>query len=340
MRAGCMAIILAGVAALPANGTERPSAEELLDKFAAAQDQLKSFIAQYETTTTFLERSSTFTTYAAGEMRFDGRHVMDRRRYWGRLNPKLERLKEKPRYQSSLVDDQFEYRYNRDFQSAADAGSLSLRDSRVAAVESPRAASPLADHLSIGRDFYRRIDERLREAAVIRMHDKLEPAGREALLCYVLEAETPHGHYTLWLDPAHGYNLAQAVRQCRAGHLRPNPNSKATYGQRETMLGVVRGVRFERGEGLWVPTEFTNVIDETNPTGVRCRITSHFRVTRLTLNPDHAALKSFVPDDIADGASVTIDAGDTRARKQGTWQAGRVVGAGGNVLCISEAMPK
>jgi hypothetical protein len=59
----------------------------------------------------------------------------------------------------------------------------------------------------------------------------------------------------------------------------------------------------------------------------------HFRATRFTLNPDHVALRSFVPDDITDGAIVK----DIRTQKQGVWHAGRVVDANGNVLCTSEA---
>jgi hypothetical protein len=314
----------------PAAG-EAVSAQEMLDKLRAAQDRLKSYILQYETSTTFSDGPSMFTSYSAGEMRFDGRHVADRRRVWGYLNPRLERSQEKPAYASRLVDEKFLYSYQRGMPSGADAGTLSLHDAPALKASLPDLAdSPLAVHLYIGRDSGKRIDARLREASVIRVRDKLEPAGSDALPCYVLEADTRHGRYTVWLDPAHDHQPAKAVRQCRFGHLRPNDQP---YDQRETILGTLDNVRFEKLAGLWVPMEFTNSIDETNAMGERSRQTNHFRATRVTLDPNHIALKSFIPDDIADGAVVT----DGHGQKQGIWRAGRVVDAKGNVVCTSEA---
>jgi hypothetical protein len=327
-------VVFAGTVALSASGAERPSAQELLDKLTRAQDQLKSYVMQYENSTTWFDGPSTFVSDSAGEMRFDGRHMVDRCRLWGRLSSKLERSQEKPNYQSRLLDDQFLYSYQRGLPSDADAGTLSLRDAATVVVSLPQiTGSPLEFRLSIGRDSKKRIDARLREAPVIRVRDKLEPAGEEALPCHVLEADTRHGRYIVWLDPAHGYQPAQAVRQCRFGHLRPNDKP---YEQRETILGTLDNVRFEKQEGLWVPMEFTNAIDETNAMGERFRLTSHFRATRFALNPGHVALRSFVPDDIGEGAVVKNE----RNEKVGVWHGGRVLDAKGNVVCTSESLIK
>jgi hypothetical protein len=46
----------------------------------------------------------------------------------------------------------------------------------------------------------KRFDARMRPAASLRVRDRLEPAGWEPSPCYVLEANTAHGHYTVWLD--------------------------------------------------------------------------------------------------------------------------------------------
>ena len=311
---------------MSANAAEQPSVEELLAQYAATQDRLKSYIVKYETTITSIDASLTGTAYSAGEMRFDGRHVVDRSRLWGHLGPGLVRSQEKPNYQSRLLDDQFLYSYQRGLPSDTDAGTLSLRDAATAVVSLPQiTGSPLEFRLSVGRDSKKRIDARLREASVIRVRDKLEPAGAEALPCYVLEADTRHGLYIVWLDPAHGYHMAKAIRRCRFGHLRPNDKP---YGQRETILGTLDKVRFEQQGGLWVPMEFTNTIDETDAMGHRWKQTHHFRATRFTLNPDHVALRSFIPDDITDGAVLK----DSRGQKLGIWRDGRVVDSSGKVI--------
>jgi hypothetical protein len=329
VEAGSLASVPVVGKSLP-DAAERPSSQELLDKSAAAHDRLKSFVIQYEDSTTYLDGPSTFTSYSAGEMRFDGRHVADRSRVWGRLNPRLELSKEKPGYRSRLEDGQFLYSYERGRSSDTEAGTLSLHDAVAIKAALPDIArSPLELRLSVGRE-WKRVDERLREASVVRVRDKLEPAGAEASPCYVLEADTRHGRYIVWLDPAHGYLPAKAVRDCRFGHLRPNDQP---YGQRETILGTLDKVRFERRGDIWVPMEFTNSIDETDAMGQRSRQTNLFRVTRITLNPDHVALKSFVPDDVEEGAVVT----DGHGQKIGVWHAGRVLDAKGNVVRTLES---
>jgi hypothetical protein len=61
----------------------------------------------------------------------------------------------------------------------------------------------------------------------------------------------------------------------------------------------------------------------------------HLRMADLTLNPDHAALRSFVPEDIQNGAWVSIDpvvGQPFRPASLPTWQDGRIVEPGGRVL--------
>ena len=52
-----------------------------------------------------------------------------------------------------------------------------------------------------------RIDRFLRGCQSARVRPEIESI--EGASCYVLEAETPNGRYTLLMDPNHGYNFAK-----------------------------------------------------------------------------------------------------------------------------------
>ncbi len=53
-------------------------------------------------------------------------------------------------------------------------------------------------------------------------------------------------------------------------------------------------------------------------------------ITNIVLNPDHNALKSFIPDDIRNGASVFITA--LPASIEYIWQDGKVIDKDGKVI--------
>ena len=144
-----------------------------------------------------------------------------------------------------------------------------------------------------------RFDVRLREANSIQVRDKLELAGGEPSPCYVLEAETPHGHYTIWLDPADGFQMAKGILLRRPGHQRGEQYT-LTAGERD--LSTVDKVRFAKADGVWVPVEASWGLDNTFATAGSNSSRGQLKVTKFLLNPDHAALLSFGVDDIRDGA--------------------------------------
>ena len=69
------------------------------------------------------------------------------------------------------------------------------------------------------------------------------------------------------------------------------------------MLFLLKNVRFEKTEEVWVPVEADMKQYQDDQISV---IKWHHKRTKMILNPDHNALGSFVPDDIPEGTKVTI----------------------------------
>jgi hypothetical protein len=321
------------------------TASELLDKFAATQEQLKSFVAQYE-----MSQQDSETTARAwkgshsgsGETRFDGQRCSTSTRLWGQITPNTVRSKAEPYYKSRLFDGQWRFGYEQAFWRVGDprarpgyAGTLTLQRPSPP----PRNLIELLDLTDSGLalclgvlpwDDGKRFDVRLREATTIQVRDKLELAGAEPSPCHVLEGETAHGHYTVWLDPAHGFQMAKAILLRRAGHQR-GADYRLTAGERD--LCTVDEVRFAKAGSVWVPVDGSWGLDNTLATGESNSSRGQLKVTKFLLNPDRAALGSFGLDDIRNGARVVI-VGATNAHGgliKYQWRDGKVLDSAGNV---------
>jgi rhodanese-related sulfurtransferase len=148
---------------------------------------------------------------------------------------------------------------------------------------------------------FERVDEILRHARSLSLRDRAELIGDSP--CYVVEAKTPQGDYTLWFDPQRGFNIARAeVRRSREeGHL--------SYGQpmsARTDSFVLENVRFQQVEDVWVAVEadYATRTQENDDEGSVSWSKAHITITDITLNPDHDALRSFTGGDIPNGTEV------------------------------------
>ncbi len=330
------------------------SASQLLDRFAATQAQLKSFIAEYEFNRQDAESGSKTwkgSHAMSGETRFDGKRVSARERLWGQIVPDTQRTKGKPYYKSRLYDGRWFYSYEQpwwrleDVPKGMSTGTLALETGPAAikrqgiSANSTNPAELLdlcGSGLALGlgalpHDGGQRFDVRLRAAAVVQVRDKLEPAGWTPSPCYVLDAETPQGHYTVWLDPAHGFQLAKAILKRGPGHQRV---TGYTLNNTESDLSFVEKVRFEKSGEVWLPVETAGGLDNSFAGGLNSSMRFQLKVTRFILIPDHAALRSFLPDDFRDGARAIIIgsnyAGGGLINCQ--WRDGKIVDKAGNVV--------
>lgn len=166
-----------------------------------------------------------------------------------------------------------------------------------------------------------------------------------ASLCYVIEAEweaIPHAALLdpvlrarskmrptpvtprrglFWLDPEHGYHVAQA-RVVATNYLHARDG--------EPVIATWKMTRFAQFDGVWLPTEQEYREDWKSPDESGCNL-ERYRCLGFRSNPDHAALRSFVPHDFCDGAEVTLLGDNQQTEATGTWRAGRVVDLGGKV---------
>jgi hypothetical protein len=187
-----------------------------------------------------------------------------------------------------------------------------------------------------------RFDLEIRDVPGLRVRAKLESAGWAPSPCYVVDADTKYCQYTVWLDPAHDYQVAKAVVQNRPDHLRPNGQP---YEPGERGVTQLEKIRFEQRDGHWLPVESTSRSESTylNPRTHRLQSAQsdwHFKLTRFVLNPDHAAQRSFAADDIRDGAKARVVGEDRRfsTSRTGNWQNGRVLDTSGKVLWTPDSL--
>jgi hypothetical protein len=336
---------MAAAAGVAASDSPSMTATQLLDGFAKAQGRLKSFVAEYE-----LSRQDEMSSpqpwkgsyTILGETRFDGRRIAERQLLWGRIVPGVEKAKDKPYYKSRLFDGHWGFQYEQPYWREADvpnkklgAGTLTVRRVRPAPnglLEALQfAGSGLLCWCGVLPHDSRAIDARLREASSVRVRGQLEPAGWAASPCHVLEADTPHGQYTVGLDPARDLQLAKAELRRQPGHQR---STSYTLTAGESDLSSVEKARFAQKDGIWFPVEVDARLNNAFTGGLRCSLRSHLKVTKLVVNPDHAVLRSFLPDDIRNRAAVYAEGGTNAngALISYRWQNGQVVDQGGRVF--------
>jgi hypothetical protein len=282
----------------------RPSAMELLDKYAATQAELQSFTIKswslhdfHATTSGGRTRKKTLTV---NELRFDGERIFRRYGYYYNDEIKIGRTGT-PRPKTKLPGKIMIRVYDGKCFIVFKRGDKFLRIQRENARE--HASDILDGHFGsreimgyFAKDSWHegnRIDGVLRKANSMSARERMERIG--ASECYVIDAESPRGRYTVWIDPQHGYNIAKAevfrgARQCKTTGGRSN-NCKSFFAS-------VSNVRFRKIEDVWVPMEAdVEIRYEANQDGTG-QMKTHHKRTEVILNPDHEALRSFYPEDI------------------------------------------
>ncbi|MHC4694607.1 MAG: hypothetical protein ACYS67_17850 [Planctomycetota bacterium] len=337
---GLAPVCLAGTARSRTK-SKRPTAFELLDKYAEIQNKLKSFILKAQalrkgkSSTLATGKFSTHYSYEY-ELRFDGNRASLRRNMWGKPNATLNLTKDEALYQSRLWDGETSFRYVRSANSQrSPLGSVTI--TRIEEENNKRKTFKSCDGDFPG-NFVRgyfpadtdRIDTILRKAKAISVRNETENIGGSD--CYVIEAKTKHGRYKVWIDPSHGYHIVKATAKRGPGDTVAPRNYKLTGPEKRFFL--LKNVRFENIEDVWVPMESDLAYGSTyygDNSFDNSKI--HQKVIDMILNPDHDALGSFLPDDIPNGAKVYIKG--VRGIKY-TWQDGQVVDDKGRVVFNSK----
>lgn len=312
-------------------GEKLPTVTELLDNYAETQDKLKSFIITTESTgkgatnhpiTPPALKGKTRYSVSRSEFCYDGNRSSTRLHRW--LN--LTSLPDKPlskghssyNYNRYLWDGESSFSYAMDPRN--DPYCIDIDNRPEAKRYFTIARTEAATMMGYFSGDSERIDRILRQSNGVSVRPQTERVGDWE--CYVIDADTKHGKYTLWIDSAHGHSIARADIQKKESDL--------AYGKRMEagMHGssCYRVVRFEQVEGVWFPMEMELHGDLKWGDGYFSRGKSHVTRTSVTFNPDHDALGSFVVDDVPNGATVNIIGFDGAYR----WQNGQVVDEKGN----------
>ena len=287
------------------------SPSELLDKYAATQNLMKSFRAKAETTVV-----DTGSVAKVGRMeekcdfRYDGSRVCHRSYvYTGVAGARKEH-----QYTSFLWDGKRLIQYRRG--SAGQSGQAYISSSGASKNEIVSTQYRGSALLGFCYGDYERIDSILRKAKSVSVREATELVGRSR--CYVIDAVTERGKYSVWFDVEHSYNIAKMEVRRGAGDIIRNAERVKT-----DMRFLLSKVRFGSIEGLWFPVEADMETSQDN----NSRITKwHHKRVEILSNPDHEGLGSFLANDINDGTDVTISG---RYSEKYKWQGGNVVAEGG-----------
>jgi len=305
---------------------EQLSVSELLDRYAANQEKLKSFIVRAEITypedlTENKTASHSSLEKNIVELRYEG----DADGFCAYFCPKFVHsaedgsLVQADRYNSYLWDGE---RYFEHHKALTLSDSRAVISSNTEYIKYTIAIVPAGPGSILGFLFgdVERIDSILRQADSITVRDELERVGSGD--CYVIDAKTKHGTYTIWLDAERGYGIAKADVHKGPKDLRwGRPKDYYTHAPYDYDISM-RNVRFESKEGVWVPMEADFQVEYYKGPNRELPIRlHHHKITELLLNPDHDALGSFVPD-IENGTRVKIR--EVPGIKY-TWQNGEIV---------------
>jgi hypothetical protein len=326
MRRILLISLFGGLAASTWAATNPPplTATELLDKFAATQEQLLSMAYTATTTEEVAQGSRFYNRFHVAAVRTDTNRAASRESEWGAgtLRPTSQA---DPYYNVFVSDGKIRCRY---FGPVNRPGTLNIAkvlvkegspDSARRAVLHRNNAGYLFGHFGGDED---RCDEVLKTASELRVRSQPEPVNR--VPCLVVEARRTHDNtdiqYTLWLDPAHGFNIARA-------DVRVSPK-----GERLAAVFRLNQVEFRQVDGIWVPVSAEadswgrNTHDGST---VSSRI--HVRITAIRVNPKDSPGNAFTLNDVPDGSQVGL-VGDAHHSGRFTLQNGRYVDAAGNVM--------
>jgi hypothetical protein len=310
----------------------RAEALKLVDKYTQALDSTLSFIDHYEQSTEFGYRvaggrQDKGKNFKRGQVRHDDQRIYKQEYKWGRSG-RHDYHENMPDYGCSITDAKAKLSYWHDRWingPSNDPGAVSRGLwGRPIKVNLSRSLGVSYIVGYVGSD--ERLDAILRKASRISVREATENVGGSE--CFVIDADTKCGQYTVWLDPDHGYHPARVRREAGRGDY--------THGrlmsEGETALTYLDTVRFEKIDDVWVPMEANAGCDRRMPSGDFVKEDYHYKRTHIVLNPDHDKLGSFADPILEDpsndpalvnGTRVEIDIDDRS--KEYTWQDGKLV---------------
>jgi thiol-disulfide isomerase/thioredoxin len=301
---------------------EPPTAAELLQKYAEAQDGLKSFILTSEVSTELREtgREGLYKTHAAFEARSDGERLS-------------VRCLETDHVKTDHVFCWWEGKVLRQFNRMNKGDNVLI----ISADRLPKerfftwfGSGMASGYIPFDTE---RVDVILGKARKISLRPKQERvAGTQ---CYVIDADTERGRYSLWIAPKFGYHVGRLEVERGTGDRIAEGDVVLQKGH--IMRESLDGVRFEKHNGVWVPMETRSSGYQRSAQGGESWGRTHFQIAQITVNPDHQAMGSFqASKGLLEGAKVLLPGVTGTVR----WKDGKMVRDDGTVLDLDELLKK
>ena len=329
-----------------------PPVSELLEKYTQALDSTQSMISYYETrsvSSAYLPplnlnyKNEQF--YGRGQRRTNGKDSIYHQAYhWGYVVGKGPNVpEEEARYSLVIMTRRLQYSNGKTTRGRAPDGVVLYQTYPTAGCATFMDESDAFFLGHLGTDS--RIDRNLKNARAISVRS--EPEYINGSLCYVIEADTAYGDYTIWLDAEHGYQPARIEGSRRGDDIvnltmhQPPPEKKPEA--RDSV--VIEEITFKAVQGVWVPVSGRMKKHIEWPKHrFYTKDDMHFKVTEILLHPDHDALESFadpmkdptLDPELVNGTKVRLG----KERLRCLWRRGKTFDDSGNPVDLQKvALP-
>ncbi len=300
---GPMMVLILALASLGTPTEGEDTVPALLARYRQGQQVLQSAIIKSSQAFEYrwsIDAQRTKKMYTSTEMYLDADRHRTITRSWGDISPVFQAISEdRPLYRSALWDGSTNYFYNR---AHAALGKLhitrqeTIKDNPALAYMSRLPNSTVLGYFLSTE----RIDQVLESAGSAVLRGAKERVGDYD--CYVIDASTKGGKIAVWIDPAHGYNIAKAEIRKGPG----DGTGQSMPRDRDSQYLSFEVDSFREVDGAWVMAGAEIRAGEVHGAD-SWDSQSRYSLTDIVLHPDHETLRSFVPDDVRDGATVTIE---------------------------------
>jgi len=328
---------------------KRAEALKLVDKYAQALDSTASFISHYEEKgeyrghfppnhpyySYYRGRKFRYHTPRRGMFKFKEDKGYYQSEYaWGYFNEDWKNIpKDKPLFRVWIhtMDISYFHQINNHLHQP---GSVKWSKDTKETI-GPSVGAGLS-HLLGHVETKERLDEVLRQGDYISVRDKTETIrGSE---CFVIDAHTRYGQFSLWLDPDHGYHAAKIRKRAKGGESFARPGRIIPTGSVYTSYLDV--LEFKQVNDIWVPVDANAGYHRTigSPEYYMAE-DKRYKRTKIILNPDHDKLGSFADPifedpnndpELVNGTLFKIETDGPPIYY--TWQDGRIIDDNGTAV--------
>ncbi len=235
--------------------------------------------------------------YTQDDFRYDGQRTRDISRRWGTIGSPGPTPENDPILRSEITDFEFGALYS------GQRGKPGL----IKYYKEPLNPEKVKRELTLGWShatsfgffpFHERVDSSLRKSGKATVRGQTEAVNGSN--CYVIEAHTPQGQLTVWIDPAHGHNVAKITVTQKEGDLADGQ----VLPRGHEVARVLTNTSFKQVAGTWIPVAYLTQTRIMRPGFMVMEGGTRSEITEFLLDPDHAALKSFDLSDFPEGERV------------------------------------